>query len=153
MRKRLLLLKKILLFPDPNPYAGDEPYVNNAALLTNIAPSYAPSGRHLLSVTVPGDPPISDEELAEQCKAEIAPHFPNAKPISWRLLRIYRIRLAQFAQPVGIFDRIPDTETEIPGLILAGEITVSSSLQGALVSGQRAAALAMSYAQDAELAQ
>ena len=149
--ERLYRQKKIMLFPDPNPYAGDDPYVNNAALLTNIAPSYAPAGKHLLSVTVLGNPLISDEELAEQCKAEIAPHFRKVRPETWRLLRVYRIRWAQFAQPVGIFDRIPDTETETPGLILAGEITVSSSLHGALVSGQRAAALAMSYAADAEL--
>ncbi|HLK55114.1 MAG TPA: NAD(P)/FAD-dependent oxidoreductase, partial [Chthonomonadaceae bacterium] len=106
--------KKVLLFADPNPYAGDEPYVNHAALLTNIAPSYAPPGKHLLSVSVLGNPRISDAELAEQCKAEIAPYFPRAQPQTWRLMRVYRIPLAQFAQPVSIFDRIPETETEIP---------------------------------------
>lgn len=148
MPEPLYRQKKLLLFPDPNPHATEEAYVNNAAMLSNVAPSYAPQGKHLLSVSVLGNPPISDDELAEACKKEITPYFPKCKPLTWRLLKVYRIRWAQFAQPVGIFDRIPDTETEIPGLIMAGEITVNSSLHGALVSGQRAAALAMSYLQD-----
>ena len=57
---------------------------------------------------------------------------------------MYRARWAQFAQPAGIWDKLPDSRTLVPGLILAGEITVQSSLHGALVSGQRAAGLAMS---------
>ncbi len=125
-------------------FADGEGLVNNATLLSNVAPSYAPPGEHLLSATILGDTPLGDAELADAVKSEVGAQFPDAQPDTWRLLRVYRARWAQFAQPVGIWDRLPDTRTARPGLILAGEITVQSSLHGALVSGQRAAGLAMS---------
>jgi len=118
--------------------------VNNTAMISNIAPSYAPEGWHLLSATVLGETSLSDAELAQTVKTEIGAQFPAAQPDTWQLLRVYRIRRAQFAQPVGIWDKLPDALTPLPGLILAGEITVQSSLHGALVSGQRAAGLALS---------
>lgn len=118
--------------------------VNNVSMVSNIAPSYAPEGQHLLSATVLGETSLSDAELAQAVKTEIGGQFPAARPEAWRLLRVYRIRRAQFAQPVGIWDKLPDVRTPLPGLILAGEITVQSSLHGALVSGRRAAGLAMS---------
>jgi phytoene dehydrogenase-like protein len=117
--------------------------VNNATLLTNVAPSYAPPGKHLLSVTALGNPELSDAELARQAQRELQGFLPEANPEDWHLLRVYRIHWAQFAQPVGIWERLPAPQTEHPGLILAGEITVSSSLHGALEAGARAAQLAM----------
>ena len=130
--------KLITLFADP----GGR--VNNATVISNIAPSYAPEGSHLLTATVLGDTNLSDAELAQIVRTEVGSQFPDAHPDTWELLRVYRVRHAQFAQPVGIWDKLPDARTPVPGLILAGEITVQSSLHGALVSGQRAAALAMS---------
>ena len=118
--------------------------VNNATLLSNVAPSYAPDGQHLLSATILGDTQLSDIDLGEAVRREVGAQFPDSQPDTWRLLRVYRARWAQFAQPAGIWDKLPDTRTALPGLILAGEITVQSSLHGALVSGQRAAGLAMS---------
>jgi phytoene dehydrogenase-like protein len=125
----------LLLFADP------DSLVNNAAQLTNVAPSYAPPGQHLLSATVLGIPELSDEALARRVMAELAGRFPEANPSEWRLLRVYRIRWSQYAQPAGVWQRLPKPQTAVPGLVLAGEMTVSSSLHGALVSGQQAAAL------------
>ncbi len=135
--------KSIVLFAEPNLHAEGQPLVNNAAILTNVAPSYATKGKCLLSVTVLGNLNLSDEELARRAKGEIAPHFEGCHPDQWQLLKVYRIPWAQFRQPTGVFDRLPKTETGIPGLILGGEITVSSSLHGALVAGQQAAAAAL----------
>lgn len=118
--------------------------VNNFSQVSNVVPSYAPHGQHLLSATLLGNPSLSDAALAEQVKSEIAEHYPKAHPSSWKLLRISRIPWAQYAQPPGIFDRLPGQRTGVAGLVLAGEITSSSSLHGALVAGQRAAAAAMS---------
>ena len=129
--------KLVLLFTEPGLL------VNNAELITNVAPSYAPPGQHLLAATVLGSPDLTDEALGVRVGREIAANFPKAHPDDWRLLKVYRIRWAQFAQTAGVFASLPKAETAIPGLILAGEITVSSSLHGALVSGQRAAQLAM----------
>ena len=129
--------KLIVLFTEPGTL------VNNAQLITNVAPSYAPPGQHLLAATVLGESPLPDAELAARVSGEIAAHFPKANAADWRLLRIYRIRWAQFAQTSGIFTTLPKAHTDTPGLILAGEITASSSLHGALVAGQKAALLAM----------
>jgi hypothetical protein len=52
-------------------------------------------------VTVLGDPPLSDEELAQTCRAELQVYFPKAPLKQLRLLRVYRIPFAQFVQPPG----------------------------------------------------
>ncbi len=144
LHERLYRQKLLVLFTKPGAL------VNNIALVSNIAPSYAPSDRHLLSATVLGEPDLTDMELANRVKAEIADAFPKAHPETWDLLRVYRIRWAQYAQPVGIWERLPSAGTGTPGLILAGEITRSSSLHGALVSGQRAAGMAMRVSEENE---
>ncbi len=80
-----------------------------------------------------------DELIAERCRAELAHWFPDHNLLRWQLLAVYRIPFAQFAQPVGIFDELPDNRTDIEGLYLAGEYTRSSSIQGAIHSGEHAA--------------
>jgi phytoene dehydrogenase-like protein len=125
--------RKILLNAEP------DAYVNNAVLLTNIAPTYAPPRKHLLSVSVLGEPEGDDELVAERCRAELAHWFPDSNLLRWQLLAVYRIPFAQFAQPAGIFDELPDNRTDIEGLYLAGEYTRSSSIQGAMHSGEHAA--------------
>ncbi len=114
-------------------------YVNNAVLLTNIAPTYAPPRKHLLSVTVLGNPAEDDEAIAQRSLQEMAEWFPNAHLQNWQFLAVYRIPFAQFAQPVGVFDTLPDNTTSVEGLYLAGEYTKSSSIQGAMNSGEYAA--------------
>ncbi len=118
---------------------ASDAYVNNAVLLTNIAPTYAPPRKHLLSVTVLGNPAEDDEAIAQRSLKEMAGWFPHAHLNSWQLLAVYRIPFAQFAQPVGIFDTLPDNSTSVEGLHLAGEYTQSSSIQGAMHSGEYAA--------------
>lgn len=129
--------KLILLFPANNTL------VNNAALVSNAAPLYAPPGLHLLSATVLGDPKLSVEALIAAVRTELGAQFPESDSRTWHPLRVYRIRIAQFAQPSGIWERLPAERTDVPGLVLAGEYTVSSSLQGAFLSGQRAAQAVM----------
>ncbi len=131
--ERLYTQRKIVLNASP------DAYVNNAVLLTNIAPSYAPPRKHLLSVTVLGNPPEDDEQVARRAIAEMARWFPNYDLSRWQLLAAYRIPFAQFQQPVGIFDRLPNNRTSVEGLYLAGEYTKSSSIQGAMHSGEYAA--------------
>ncbi|CEK13669.1 UDP-galactopyranose mutase [Chthonomonas calidirosea] len=129
--------KAVVLFP------GVGRLVTSAALVSNIAPSYAPPRQHLLACNIVGDPAMEDEELVQRAKQELAAAFPYADTGSWRHLRTYRIRHAQFAQLPGIWELLPSAQTPYSGLILAGEITVSSSIHGALVSGRRAAELAL----------
>lgn len=137
--------KSIMLFAEPNAHAEGQAIVNNAAMMSNVAPSYVTKGKCLLSVTVLGDSRLPNEELMRRAKGEIAPHFPKSNADEWQLIQVYRVPWAQYRQPTGIFDRLPPTETETPGLFLGGEITVSSSLDGALASGQRAAAAVLTH--------
>ena len=115
--EQLYKQRKILL------NTASDAYVNNAVLLTNIAPTYAPPRKHLLSVTVLGNPAKDDETIAQRSLKEMSAWFPNANLNSWQLLAVYRIPFAQFVQ----------------GLYLAGEYTQSSSIQGAMHSGEYAA--------------
>ena len=120
--------------------ANPDAYVNNLVQLDNIAPSYAPSGQHLLSLTVLGSTDEgSDEEIEQRCRQEMAALFPARADASLRLLRIVRIPFAQFAQPPGVYATLPGNMTAIPNLVLASEVTHSSSIQGAMASGEAAA--------------
>lgn len=131
--ERLYSERKILLNADPNAY------VNNAVLLSNIAPTYAPPRKHLLSATILGIPEEDDETVARKAIGEMARWFPDSDLSGWKLLAVYRIPFAQFAQPAGVFDALPDNRTDVEGLYIAGEYTKSSSIQGAMHSGEYAA--------------
>lgn len=130
--------------------AGDDPFVNHAVQLTNIAPGYAPAGQHLLSVTIldPGD--LDDDALAARSRAELAPWFPGKDLARMRHLATYRIPFAQFKQPPGIFASLPSNTTPTPGLFLAGEYTESSSIHGAMHSGEKAAQAVLTYLESAQ---
>jgi phytoene dehydrogenase-like protein len=125
--------KKILL------NANADAFVNNAVQITNIAPTYAPPHKHLLSVTVLDNPQERDAGLAQRCLFELGQWFPDHNLARWKFLKAFHIPFSQFAQPPGIYDRLPGNRTAIAGLFLAGEYTKSSSIQGAMHSGEDAA--------------
>lgn len=125
--------------------AAPDAFVNNAQLLTNVAPSYAPPGQHLLSATVLGNPHLSDTELYRRALADLQRMFAGditaqAALASYQPLRLYRIPYAQFAQPPGIHPHLPDNRSGQTGLYLASECTEASSLNAAMVSGEKCAA-------------
>lgn len=125
--------------------AAPDAFVNNAQLLTNVAPSYAPIGKHLLSVTVLGNPDISTELLYKNALRDLHQMFrgdlaAQAALAQYQPLRAYRIPFAQFAQPPAIHPTLPANRTERAGLYLAGEYTEASSLNAAMISGEKCAA-------------
>lgn len=120
--------------------ASGQGWINHWVQLTRISPALAPPGQHLYSVTVLGDPPLSDEELAQTCRAELQVYFPKAPLKQLRLLRVYRIPFAQFVQPPGFQQHLVPTHSGLPGLLWAGEYTHQSSIEGSLRSGEQAAA-------------
>ncbi len=119
--------------------ANPDAFVNNAVQISNVAPSYAPKGQHLLAATVLGSPDLSDADLAARAREDMASWFPDKDMAKPRHLATYRIRFAQFRQPPGVFSRLPQPETGVEGLFLAGEYTSSSSIHGAMLSGEQAA--------------
>jgi phytoene dehydrogenase-like protein len=142
-------------------YAGDRPvyesnklalnpapdaFVNNAQLLTNVAPSYAPPGKHLLGATVIGIPELSDADLFKRGLRDLHQMFAGdaaaqAALAGYQPLRLYRIPYAQFEQPPGLHPRLPDNRSGRPGLYYAAEWTEASSLNAAIVSGEKCAAV------------
>jgi phytoene dehydrogenase-like protein len=125
--------------------AAPDALVNNAQMLSNIAASYAPPGRHLLSATVLGAPELEDGALAAAALDDLRRMFSgNQRALaaleSYAPLRVYRIPDAQFAQPPGVYRNLPGNRTRQPGLYIAAEWTESSSINGAMTSGERCAA-------------
>ncbi len=123
--------------------ANPDSFVNNAVQISNLSPAYAPPGQHLLSLTVPGIPDMDDDQIIARCRDDVARWFPGRELPQLRHLATYRIRFAQFRQPPDIFTQLPSAETPVAGLILAGEYTQSSSIHGAMESGERAARAAL----------
>jgi phytoene dehydrogenase-like protein len=124
--------------------ANHRPFVNNAVQITNVAPEYAPEGRHLLSATVVGLPEAEDESLYRMAMYDIKHMFRGDPAAAHALetyepLALYRIPYAQFAQPPGIHLHLPDNDTGVPGLYFAAEFTEASSQNAALISGEKAA--------------
>uniref|UniRef100_A0A0D9X1R2 Amine oxidase domain-containing protein n=1 Tax=Leersia perrieri TaxID=77586 RepID=A0A0D9X1R2_9ORYZ len=113
--------------------------VNNMFFATNVAPSYAPAGKVLVSVSLIGSfAGRTDEELAGEVVGELAGWFGAREVASWRHLRTYRIGFAQPDQtpptsPAGRDPRIGE------GLYVCGDHWCSATFDGALVSGRRAA--------------
>jgi len=56
-----------------------------------------------------------------------------------RILRVNRIPFAQFPQPPGLHPTLPANRTTRRGLYLAGELTEASSINAAMLSGERCA--------------
>jgi phytoene dehydrogenase-like protein len=126
--------------------------VNTAQLLSNVVPSYAPHRRHLLSVSVIGVPPMDDAALQSAVLAELRQMWARDGRAQRALdgyshLRTYRIPYAQFAQPPGIYSRIPGNNVNQPGLWVAAEWTDASSINGAMTSGERCAQFILSELQ------
>src|SRR5262249_48028364 len=91
-KERLDKHGKILLNTAPGAY------VNNAVLLSNIAPTYAPPRRHLLSATILDPQTDDDEQVARLALAEIAGWFPEHDLRGWQMLGVYRVPFAQLVQ-------------------------------------------------------
>jgi hypothetical protein len=122
--------KKILLNAD------DGAFVNNAVELSNISERYAPPGRHLLSAVALADLDLPDGDLYRRGIEDLGHWYPGA---DFRPLALYRIPYGQFAQPPGIHDRLPENRTQTPGLVIAGEYTEDASINGSMLSGEKAA--------------
>lgn len=111
--------------------------VNNMFFATNVAPSYGPPGKALVSVSLIGSfSDVSDEDLTASVIRELAGWFGSSMVESWRQLRTYRIPFAQPNQSPPT-DLLKNPRSEL-GLYLCGDYMTSATFDGALVSGRRA---------------
>jgi len=113
--------------------------VSHAVTLTEVAPSYAPAGQHLVAATVLGEAATRDDAVLDAAvRADLATMASG--PLILERLAVWRVPVAQFAQPVLRSDvAMPTPHTPLRGLLRASEVLHSSSLDGAARGGQLAA--------------
>nr|XP_016457385.1 PREDICTED: phytoene dehydrogenase, chloroplastic/chromoplastic-like [Nicotiana tabacum] len=116
----------------------DKGIINNMFFATNVAPSYAPAGKALVSVSLVGlYGDVADEDLVDQVVKELSGWFGQSVVGSWSYLRMYRIGFAQPNQcPPTNLTKNPKIK---PGLYICGDYVTSATFDGALVSGKKAA--------------
>ena len=117
--------------------------INNAQWTSLAVPGRAPAGQHLLTVTVLGLPDLDDASLDARVRGELTRWYGAEAVGTLRLLMLERIPYAQFEQPAGYAATLPGHATSLPGVLLASEITSMSGIQGALESGEKAAAIVL----------
>ena len=120
--------------------AGDD-RPNTIAPLSAVAPEYAPEGMELYSATFLGEQDATEKDLAADVYDALVSWYPSAGFDALELLRTDRVPLAQFAQPPGFRESLPDPDAPAGPVVLAGDYTRWSSIQGALESGRVAASL------------
>jgi len=134
-------------------YAADEPpvtdpililagarggTVNNLAVMNRVASGYAPEGKSLVSVSVLGNPALTEEQLSGFVIADLKGWFgPVVR--SWKLLRSYRLPHAQPEQLPGALESIERPVKLAPGIYVCGDHRDTASIHGAMTSGRRAA--------------
>lgn len=114
--------------------------VNNMFFATNVARSYGPSNKALVSATLIGlFDNVSDDELIGRVVQELSEWFGDTVVGSWKHLRTYRVKFAQPNQsPPTDLLRSPKIGDGLV-LYLCGDYQTSATFDGALVSGRRAA--------------
>lgn len=108
--------------------------VINTVVLTHAAPEYAPPGSALVSASALGVRPSSAHEVAVRDHLGWLYGVPTSR---WELIATYPIPYALPAMPVPLDMRRPVRTPS--GVYVAGDHRDTSSIQGALVSGRRAA--------------
>ena len=120
---------------------SDDGSPNVVVPLTDVAPEYAPDGEQLLCATFLGDDARSRDagDLAADTRAALEAWYPERSFGGLEPIHTDRIEFAQFAQPPGVHESLPDVDDPAGPVFLAGDYTEWSSLQGAMESGRAAA--------------
>ncbi|MET3947231.1 phytoene dehydrogenase-like protein [Arthrobacter sp. UYCu512] len=107
----------------------------NAAVISNSAPSYAPAGRHLIQTSAlfgPGRPVPADDDVRRH-----AGEIFGSATAGWELVARHEVPRALPLQPPPL--RSPGPVEDLAGPIICGDYRDAASINGALVSGRRAA--------------
>lgn len=107
--------------------------INTVAVMSDVAPSYAPDGQSLIAVTTI-DSNFNEGEVINQLV-----QWYGASTRDWRLLRTDRIRDALPDQSAGQLDPWQRPIRIRPGLYVCGDHRDQSSIDGAMSSGFRTA--------------
>ena len=116
---------------------GEGP-IATLATMSDIAPSYAPPGRCLVTVSTVGVPEIDDAALVDAVRAQARGWF-GAEVDAWRPLAVQRIPYAQPRQDPVDLPELARPVARAPDVWVCGDHRDTGSIQGAMVSGRRAA--------------
>ncbi len=109
---------------------------DNLCVPSAVAPTYAPAGQALISATVIGAADAEERSLEHEVRRHLTSWF-GIEVADWRHLRTYRIPLALPARKSLEPAALPVRRK--PGIYVCGDHRETPSLQGAMVSGRRAA--------------
>jgi hypothetical protein len=112
--------------------------VNELAVPSVVAPSYAPEGRALIVASVPGRAAGDPRDLEARVRAQLGGWFGGAV-LAWRRLRTYEIPAALPDQTPASLEPPSRTSRRKDGIHACGDHLETGSMQGALASGRRAA--------------
>ena len=107
--------------------------VLNVAVMSNVAPSYAPAGRHLIAAAMPGH---ADGDLATVARRQLRSWW-GAQVDTWDHIDTYRIAHGQPGQQPPFSPKQAVAMTD--GRFVCGDHRDTASTQGALYSGRRCA--------------
>ncbi len=124
--------------PDLHLGAPGEGPIATLATMSDVAPTYAPSGRSLVTVSTVGVPAEDDETLVAAVRAQARAWFGDEID-AWRPLAVQRIPYAQPRQDPGDLPELARPVAHAPGVFVCGDHRDTGSIQGAMVSGRRAA--------------
>ncbi len=111
---------------------GDGP-VLNVAVMSNIAPSYAPTGRHLIVAALPA---LADGDLESLARTQLRSWW-GTHVDGWDHLATYRIPHGQPTQTPPFSPKQP--VALLDGRFVCGDHRDTASIQGAMYSGRRCA--------------
>jgi phytoene dehydrogenase-like protein len=108
----------------------------NVAVMSNVARTYAPVGRHLVAAAVPAPPAVSDVDLELLVRTQLRRWWGSGVD-EWRHLRTYRIA---YGQPDQSPPLAPKRSVAFGGgVFVCGDHRDTGSIQGAMFSGRRCA--------------
>lgn len=114
--------------------------VNHLAVPSLIQPSYAPPGKHLVCATIVDQSltPLPETELDSLSRTQLREWFGPSVD-SWKLLRADHIPRALPEQPTGALTPPHRPSRTASDVFLAGDHLENASINGAMLSGRRAA--------------
>lgn len=111
---------------------------NHVAVMSSVSPSYAPEGKHLISVSGVGEVATDPDAFRVAAPAQLRRWFGDDVQ-RWTHLRTYSIPHALPRHPAASLREPEPTLGRGEGIVVAGDYTDFGSIQGALRSGRRAA--------------
>ena len=112
--------------------------INNLCVVSEVAPTYAPEGRSLISVTVIGQAAEGDTDLVAKVSEQLRQWFGNVTE-TWKLIRVVAIDRALPVQEPGSLEPAERPVQLDASTFVCGDHRDQGSIQGALVSGRRTA--------------